>query len=427
MRNSRLHFFGWGLVATTFLALGSASLGTEQASSSTGCNGSPGFYFELGVANICQATTTLSAPGGSPGGKILTLNGGGFVLSAYDGSGGGTALRGYADNPTATGPGGIGVHGITAGVIAGDYGVVGDLTPVINGGVSRTGNPSAGVLGRSSTDTGPNGPGVFGWHFKSSGTAPGVLGETDSTSASATGVKGIVSPGTTGSLSAGVEGANNGTNFGGFGVFGHHAGQGIGVYGEAPVGFALSGYSTFNWAAYLQGSVNVVGTLFKSSGAFRIDNPLDPAHSYLQHSFVESPDMKNIYDGNVTTNGKGFATVKLPAYFQAVNRDFRYQLTIVGSSFAQAIVSKEIQNNRFTIRTNKPNIKVSWQVTGIRKDAWANAHRIQTVVPKTGSADNKYVHPELYGKPLSKSVVVLPGMRPGTQPKFNAPTLPKQK
>jgi hypothetical protein len=70
---------------------------------------------------------------------------------------------------------------------------------------------------------------------------------------------------------------------------------------------------------------------------------------------------------------------------------------------------------------------VSWQVTGIRKDAWANAHRIQTVVPKTGSADNKYVHPELYGKPLTKSVVVLPGMKLGTQPKFNAPTLPKQK
>jgi hypothetical protein len=172
----------------------------------------------------------------------------------------------------------------------------------------------------------------------------------------------------------------------------------------------------------------VVGTLFKSSGAFRIDNPLDPAHSYLQHSFVESPDMKNIYDGTVRTNSKGFVTVKLPAYFQALNKDFRYQLTLLGKEAwgAQAIVWEKVHNNRFVIRSN-PGVQVSWQVTGIRKDAWANAHRIQTVVPKTGSADNKYVHPELYGKPLTKSVVVLPGMKPGTQPKFTPPTRPKQK
>src|SRR6478736_942981 len=35
----------------------------------------------------------------------------------------------------------------------------------------------------------------------------------------------------------------------------------------------------------------------KLSGQFRIDHPLDPLHKYLQHSFVESPDMKNVYDG----------------------------------------------------------------------------------------------------------------------------------
>jgi hypothetical protein len=150
---------------------------------------------------------------------------------------------------------------------------------------------------------------------------------------------------------AGVRGDNNNATCCGMGVAGFHSGQGIGVYGEAPNGFGVSGFSPGNWSGYFQGSVNVVGTLFKSSGAFRIDNPLDPAHSYLQHSFVESPDMKNVYDGTVSTNGKGFATVKLPAYFQALNKDFRYQLTIVGTRGWRARVVKEIANNRFTIQT----------------------------------------------------------------------------
>jgi hypothetical protein len=150
---------------------------------------------------------------------------------------------------------------------------------------------------------------------------------------------------------AGVRGDNNNATCCGMGVAGFQSGQGIGVYGEAPNGFGLSGFSPGNWSGYFQGSVNVVGTLFKSSGAFRIDNPLDPAHSYLQHSFVESPDMKNVYDGTVSTNGKGFATVKLPAYFQALNKDFRYQLTIVGTRGWRARVVKEIANNRFTIQT----------------------------------------------------------------------------
>jgi len=138
--------------------------------------------------------------------------------------------------------------------------------------------------------------------------------------------------------------------------------------------------------------------------------------------------MKNVYDGVVRTNGKGFATVKLPKWFDALNRDYRYQLTVVGHAHwdAKAAIWNEVKDNRFTIRTDAPNVKVSWQVTGIRKDAYANAHRIQTVVPK-GRDDGKYVHPKLYGKPLSKSIVVLPGMTPATQAKFETIALPGQK
>ena len=286
-------------------------------------------------------------------------------------------------------------------------------------GVSNTCNGITYLSGTAPTElsvstSASGGTAVSGWATSLIGATKGVYGSTNSTSANASGVTGIVNVGTTGSYSAGVAGFNNGTNFGGFGVYGRHAGQGIGVYGEAENGFAVSGFSPNNWSGYFQGSVSVVGTLYKSSGAFRIDNPIDPEHSYLQHSFVESPQMTNIYKGHVTTNGKGFATVKLPSWFGALNKDFEYQLTILGHApwGTEARVWDEIAHNRFTIRTSKPNVKVSWQMTGVRQDRYANAHRIRAVVPKEDTADGRYLHPDLYGKPLSKSVVVLPGMRP---------------
>ena len=144
------------------------------------------------------------------------------------------------------------------------------------------------------------------------------------------------------------------------------------------------------------GDVNIKGNLSKGGGSFKIDDPLDPANKYLYHSFVESPDMMNVYNGNITTNKAGLATVALPDYFEALNRDFRYQLTVIGQ-FAQAIVAKEVSKGRFTIKANRPGVKVSWQVTGIRQDAYANAHRIPTEVEKPPQEQGHYLHPELFG------------------------------
>jgi len=148
--------------------------------------------------------------------------------------------------------------------------------------------------------------------------------------------------------------------------------------------------------------LDVTGTLSKGGGTFKIDHPLDPANKYLYHSFVESPDMMNIYNGNITTNSNGIAKVKMPRYFKALNKEFRYQLTVIGS-FAQAIISKEINNNSFEIKTNSPNIKVSWMVTGVRKDAWANKNRVIPEVKKTWEKGH-YIHPKLYGATESKNI-----------------------
>ena len=113
--------------------------------------------------------------------------------------------------------------------------------------------------------------------------------------------------------------------------------------------------------------------------------------------------MKNIYDGTVITDGSGVANVEMPEYFDALNRDFRYQLTVIGE-FAQAIVGEEINNNQFSIMTDKPNVKVSWQVTGIRQDAYANANRIQVEEDKKPEERGKYLHPVAFGKPHEMSV-----------------------
>jgi hypothetical protein len=161
---------------------------------------------------------------------------------------------------------------------------------------------------------------------------------------------------------------------------------------------------TLEWV--VPGDLDVVGKLSKSTGTFKIDHPLDPENKYLYHSFVESPDMMNVYNGSVTTDKRGRAVVTLPDYFETLNRDFRYQLTAIGT-FAQATVVKEIQNNQFTIRTSKPGVKVSWQVTGIRQDAYAKAHPVKVEEEKPLRERGQYLHPEVFdasGKEAEQAV-----------------------
>ncbi len=199
-----------------------------------------------------------------------------------------------------------------------------------------------------------------------------------------------------------------------FGTVGQYLGNGLGVgiYGTSTAeGYAglFAGRVNISGATNITGTLNVSGAVTKGSGTFKIDHPLDPTNKFLFHSFVESPDMKNIYDGVVTLDGNGEAEVMLPEYFEALNKDFRYQLTCVGG-FAQVYVSKEVVGNRFTIAGGRPNLKVSWQVTGIRKDPYAEKNRVQVEVEKSGEERGKYLYPTAYGAPesmgINKSVVM---------------------
>ena len=54
-------------------------------------------------------------------------------------------------------------------------------------------------------------------------------------------------------------------------------------------------------------------------------------------------------------------------------------------------------------------MKVSWQVTGIRHDAYANAHRIEVETDKSPEEIGRYLQPEVFGKPKSEGIGALHG------------------
>ena len=167
---------------------------------------------------------------------------------------------------------------------------------------------------------------------------------------------------------------------------------------------SASGYAGwFVGNTIMQGNLNVNGTLTKNAGSFKIDHPLDPANKTLSHSFVESPDMMNVYNGNVVLDKNGEAWVQLADWFEALNKDYRYQLTCIGG-FAPVYIASEIKDNRFQIAGGQPGLKVSWQVTGIRRDPYAERYRIPVEENKPKEEQGTYRCPECYGLPNALGV-----------------------
>jgi hypothetical protein len=154
------------------------------------------------------------------------------------------------------------------------------------------------------------------------------------------------------------------------------------------------------------GNLTVSGTLQKGSGSFKIDHPLDPENKYLYHSFVESPDMKNIYDGVVQLDEQGEAEVHLPSWFEALNKDFRYQLTAIGAAAPNLHVSRKIHNNQFWIAGGEPGMEISWQITGTREDAYAKTHRIPVEEQKPVAERGHYLHPDAFGLSSDRGIVM---------------------
>jgi hypothetical protein len=291
----------------------------------------------------------------------------------------------------------------------GRYGVIGKTTTSADwqaAGVYGVGVNTTGVLGESVNRTG-----VIGNHT-GEGTAPGVLGRTYATSANATAVTGVVVPTNPGSSSAAVRGTNYGIGPDGIGVWGEQFGTGYGVYGYTPNGGygvvgSNGGSNSSGFAGVFGGRVVVNGNFsVNGSKAFVIDHPLDPANKLLYHFAVESPEVRNQYDGMVTLDQDGRAVVQLPDYFDALNadEDIHYQLTCVGS-YAPVYIEQEVDGNQFTIAGGSPGLKVSWQISALRDDPYLRDNRVETETDKTGDEIGRYWYPAGYGQPAEQSLI----------------------
>lgn len=302
----------------------------------------------------------------------------------------GVSATGTTAGVNATSPGSSGIGLLASGgtygakLSGGTYGVYG------SGGAYSFYAPQGGSYGIYANGS-TSGADFFGgpWGVYGVGTSYGVEGIGTGGSGSIYGVYGYAS-------------TSGGTDYG---VYGY--GKYAGVYGSSayvgtwggdsnskPV-YGLVGYgvdyglwctaASPGWAVYAAGNVYVGGTLSKAAGAFKIDHPLDPERKWLSHSFVESPDMMNVYNGIAVLDGKGGTTVTLPKYFAVLNRDYRYQLTAIGGAAPSLHIAQKVNANRFKIAGGTPGLEVSWQVTGIRQDDYARAHPIVVETSKTNA------------------------------------------
>ena len=378
----------------------------------------------------------------------------GIAMFAINNSGTNAAVGGL--NQSTTGQA-FGVVGATASTTQNASGVYGEATPAtgatngVYGLTNSTDGNAHGVYGKAAATTGGasgvtgvtnalNGYGVWGIATSTdvSGSAYGVYGQSGNSHGvvgSSTVRNGVVgfagytsAPCCTNAIvgqNVATSGANNGGELvtsspGGVGGIFTNTGGGLSILarvnssqnsfwvdgggnGWFAGGLQVNGNGTLG-PTQINGNLNVTGTLTKGGGSFKIDDPLDPANKYLSHSFVESPDMMNIYNGSVKLNARGEAWVTMPDYFEALNRDFQYALTAIGRPQPYLYIAKKMSGNRFKIAGGKPNAEVSWQVTGIRQDAWANAYRIPVEEAKPAKERGTYLHPELFGADANKSV-----------------------
>lgn len=254
---------------------------------------------------------------------------------------------------------------------------------------------SYGLLGYSTLGTGVGGHGVSSYGVAAySENNDGLVAQTNHSDHAA-----LFAQNLTGTAFAYLGTRNNG-------VEAHSASEGPG--GNAAIyGFAtrLGDYAGhFVGFTLVEGPFSVFGDLYVAGDKnFMIDHPLDPANKTLTHSCIESNERLLMYSGTVTTDANGDAGVNLPSYFEALNTNYRYQLTVVGQ-FAQAIVAERIHDNRFGVKTDKPNVEVSWLVIGDRNDAYSKAHPYVVEEDKKPEDRGKYLTPELFGQPAEMRI-----------------------
>ncbi len=207
-------------------------------------------------------------------------------------------------------------------------------------------------------------------------------------------------PSTQGRAVYGYASASSGSTYGGH--FEIESSSGVGVVGRvrAATGINYGVYGTTQswdgYGVYSNGKFGANGTK-----SFQIDHPLNPENQYLSHYCTEGAEPFNAYSGNVILDADGEWTVKLPAYFELINKDFRYQLTCIGS-FAPVYIARKIQNNQFKIAGGQPGMEVSWRVEAVRNDRWVERYGAPVEIDKPEGHRGTYLNPELYGQPETR-------------------------
>jgi hypothetical protein len=351
------------------------------------------------VAGPLSVTSTLSVTGALTVDKI-TPTGALEVAKGLRVTGGSLDAE---QGLRVTGPLSVaGTFSITGGALAVDK-----ITPTetlevakgvkVTGAVSGTSSAGPGMSGESSTGPGVSARSVSGDGIEVATTSGTAVNVRSSTGAGVW-VEAPRGPG----VAAGTTDltAVTGISINGVGVRGQSTNS-YGLQGVGSIGITAKGSSL---AGFFSGDVQVTGTLSKAGGSFKIDHPLDPENRYLTHSFVESSEMKNVYDGVVTLDAAGQATVELSTWFEALNETFRYQLTPIGAPAPNLHIGRSLADNRFTIAGGDPQMEVCWQVTGVRRDAWALAHPVVVEEDKAPEDLGYYLHPEVLGKAAEQSL-----------------------
>jgi hypothetical protein len=75
-----------------------------------------------------------------------------------------------------------------------------------------------------------------------------------------------------------------------------------------------------------------------------------------------TPPEPAAYHGEVWTDARGYATVRLPAGAAALEPPLAYELRDLEPP-SSARVTAELEDGRFTIATDQPHVKVAWRIS----------------------------------------------------------------
>ena len=326
-----------------------------------------------------------------------------------------TGTNGIGSYAQATGTGGVGVYGVATSTDA-NAGLfyannVANSYSALFAQHDGTGSAISGVV---TTGTGRGGT------FISANDAGAIGVSTNTTSNS--GIAGLGNNGTTYYSpvdGAGVSGTGENTGVAGYGLTpsdntigvlgsfdggGNNDGMGVAGFGDANAGwgFGVWGQGNF-YGVYANGDMGCAGVK-----TFIIDHPLDPENKFLKHFSMESPEILNVYRGNIILDNSGSAEVQLPSYFNSINVNFSYQLTPIGGAAPDLHILNSIDNNGiFKISGGSPNLKVSWIVYAERNDLYVQKNPDKTIaeLPKKGNRKGRYLMAELYGKSKDLNMV----------------------